>query len=84
MLDKICHNHFRYSCPFYLQLGFALTQILDLKPMLELGIFTAGVAPGGGASNVWAFMMGGDIDLSITMTFISSIFCMGEFINFPW
>jgi len=52
--------------------------------MLELGIFTAGVAPGGGASNVWAFMMGGDIDLSITMTFISSIFCMGEFINFPW
>jgi len=46
--------------------------------MLELGVFAAGVAPGGGASNVWAFLLGGDIDLSITMTLISSILCLGK------
>ena len=36
------------------------------------------MAPGGGGSNVWSFALGGDVDLSITMTFISSIAALGK------
>lgn len=39
---------------------------------MQLGMFFTGVSPGGGASNIWTYLLGGNLNLSITMTTISS------------
>ncbi|XP_063834534.1 ileal sodium/bile acid cotransporter-like isoform X1 [Ostrinia nubilalis] len=44
---------------------------------LHLGMFMTGVAPGGGASNIWTFILGGNLNLSLAMTSISTIFSFG-------
>ena len=38
----------------------------------RLGLFVTGCSPGGGASNIWTVMFGGNLDLSVTMTAIST------------
>lgn len=43
------------------------------EPYLKLGLFTFGCSPGGGASNMWTVLLGGNLDLSVTMTFISTV-----------
>lgn len=48
---------------------------------MQLGMFFTGVSPGGGASNVWVAVLDGNIDLSITMTAISTL---GAFITMPF
>lgn len=40
----------------------------------RLGLLLLGCSPGGAASNFWTAMFDGDINLSVTMTFISSVF----------
>uniref|UniRef100_A0A8D9FIE1 P3 protein n=1 Tax=Cacopsylla melanoneura TaxID=428564 RepID=A0A8D9FIE1_9HEMI len=54
-------------------ISFVLARLLfpDSIP-LQLGLFFTGVAPGGGASNVWIYTLGGNINLSITMTAVST------------
>jgi len=39
---------------------------------MRLGLFVTGTSPGGGASNIWTVMFGGNLDLSVTMTAIST------------
>ena len=39
---------------------------------MKLGLFVTGVSPGGGASNIWTVMFGGNLDLSVTMTALST------------
>lgn len=39
---------------------------------MRLGLFVTGTSPGGGASNIWTVMFGGNIDLSVTMTAVST------------
>ncbi|GAU94752.1 hypothetical protein RvY_06473-2 [Ramazzottius varieornatus] len=41
-------------------------------PALQLGLFTMGCSPGGGASNFWTLLLEGDAHLSVTMTFLST------------
>ncbi|XP_042866162.1 ileal sodium/bile acid cotransporter-like [Penaeus japonicus] len=41
--------------------------------LLRLGLFLNGSCPGGGASNMWTHLLGGSLDLSIMMTFISTV-----------
>jgi hypothetical protein len=45
--------------------------------LLALGLFVTGCSPGGGASNYWTIFLGGNANLSITMTFISTIGALG-------
>jgi sodium/bile acid cotransporter 3/5 len=40
---------------------------------LALGLFFSGIVPAGGASNIWCLLLGGNINLSISMTTISTI-----------
>uniref|UniRef100_A0A1I8AZM6 Solute carrier family 10 member 6 n=1 Tax=Meloidogyne hapla TaxID=6305 RepID=A0A1I8AZM6_MELHA len=49
--------------------------VLSSKGMhlLALGLFVTGCSPGGGASNYWTILLGGNANLSITMTFCSMI-----------
>ena len=49
-------------------LGYAF---YDNAPM-RLGLFVTGASPGGGASNIWTLMFGGNLNLSVTMTAIST------------
>ncbi|CAL4073766.1 unnamed protein product [Meganyctiphanes norvegica] len=46
-------------------------------PLLRLGLFLSGCSPGGGASNMWTHLLGGSLDLSIMMTFVSTIVAFG-------
>lgn len=42
----------------------------------RIGLFTLGCCPGGTGSNFWTLLFDGDVDLSITMTFISTLAAM--------
>lgn len=42
------------------------------SPVMRLGLFITGTSPGGGASNIWTLMFGGNLNLSVTMTAIST------------
>ena len=54
-------------------MGLALFE----EPIYRLGLFTLGCCPGGTGSNFWTLMFNGDINLSITMTAVSTIAAMG-------
>lgn len=43
----------------------------------QYGLFAFGCSPGGGASNTWTVLLKGNLDLSLTMTFISVIAALG-------
>ena len=45
---------------------------------LRLGLFIFGCSPAGGASNMWTVLLRGNLDLSITMTFISTLLATGK------
>lgn len=55
-------------------LGFA---VFSSSPELHLGLFFTGVSPGGGASNMWSVILGGNIDLAIIMTTVSNLASFG-------
>lgn len=44
---------------------------------MALGLFFTGISPGGGASNMWTLLLGGNIHLSIAMTTISTVAAFG-------
>ncbi|XP_023019032.1 hepatic sodium/bile acid cotransporter isoform X2 [Leptinotarsa decemlineata] len=55
-------------------LSYVLGLILfPQNPEMQLGMFFTGVSPAGGASNVWAVLLEGNLNLSIIMTTISTI-----------
>merc|ERR1711892_680086 len=54
-------------CSFILGYIFAWS-----SPEMRLGLFVTGCSPGGGASNIWTVMFGGNLDLSVTMTAVST------------
>ncbi|CAG5126670.1 unnamed protein product [Candidula unifasciata] len=47
------------------------------SPAISLGIFACGIVPGGGQSNMFAYLLGGDLSLSATMTTLSNIASLG-------
>lgn len=55
-------------------LGFL---IFPDNPAMRLGMFFTGCAPGGGASNIWTFILGGNLNLSLAMTSISTLASFG-------
>lgn len=46
---------------------------------MRLGMFFTGVSPGGGASNIWTFILGGNLNLSLAMSSISTLASFGKF-----
>ena len=63
------------------QLAFGLTQAFNMEKGLGLGLMTIGCSPGGGASNMWTHLLHGDLNLSMTMTFISTLLSLGKSIK---
>ncbi|XP_035215145.1 P3 protein-like, partial [Stegodyphus dumicola] len=58
---------------FLLQASFGISLLLLDDISLRLGLFTLGCSPGGSMSNFWTLLFNGDVNLSVTMTFISTI-----------
>jgi len=46
---------------------------MGLEGGIALGLFAAGCAPGGSGSNMYTYLLDGDVSLSVTMTFISTL-----------
>ncbi|CAL1274276.1 unnamed protein product [Larinioides sclopetarius] len=53
--------------------SFGISMLLLEDDSLRLGLFTLGCSPGGSMSNFWTLLFNGDVNLSVTMTFISTI-----------
>lgn len=49
-----------------------LGKLTGIENGFGFGLLIVGCSPGGGSSNVWTILFGGDLNLSMTMTFISS------------
>lgn len=61
------------------QLSYFLGLILFPNNVeMQLGLFFTGVSPSGGASNIWSVILGGNLDLSISMTTISTFSAFGK------
>ncbi|XP_054165380.1 hepatic sodium/bile acid cotransporter-like [Oppia nitens] len=54
-------------------MAYIVGKVLLRESYLQLGLFVFGASPGGGASNMWTVLCGGNLNLSITMTFISTL-----------
>ncbi|KAF2361006.1 Bile acid:sodium symporter/arsenical resistance protein Acr3 [Trinorchestia longiramus] len=68
LIGLLCQYIFMPLCSY--GLGYAF---LSTTPALWLGLFVTGCSPGGGGSNMWTYLLGGSLDLSVTMTFISTV-----------
>ncbi|XP_013397631.1 ileal sodium/bile acid cotransporter-like [Lingula anatina] len=64
-----------FGCQYVLMplLAYAIAKIVQFDTAMALGFFCGGCCPGGGASNIYSFLLDGDLTLSITMTLISTI-----------
>ncbi|VEL30459.1 unnamed protein product [Protopolystoma xenopodis] len=51
--------------------------MVPIQKEFGFGLLTIGCSSGGGASNIWAMLLGGDLNLSMTMTFISTLASLG-------
>ncbi|CAF1521367.1 unnamed protein product [Rotaria sp. Silwood1] len=81
-------------------LSYGLCKIAKLDSSTSIGLLSTGSSPGGGASNMYTAMFGGDVALSASMTFASTILAFGTFpvwilllarefidthnVHFPW
>ena len=45
--------------------------LLSGDPLYGFGLLCSSCSPGGAGSNVWCLLLGGDVNLSLTMTFFS-------------
>ncbi|KAL4235368.1 hypothetical protein ACF0H5_007004 [Mactra antiquata] len=64
------------GCQYILMplIGFSIAKLLpNIDDGIALGIFVSGICPGGGVSNIYTYLLDGDVSLSITMTFLSTI-----------
>lgn len=60
-----------------LQMAFALVKAMNLEGGIGLGFFATGCSPAGGSSNMYTFLLGGDVSLSVTMTLIGVVASLG-------
>ncbi|KAH3776382.1 ileal sodium/bile acid cotransporter-like [Dreissena polymorpha] len=69
-----------FGCQYIVMplLGYGIARLVPVDdPSFKLGIFLCGVCPGGGQSNIFTYLLDGDVSLSITMTFISTVASIG-------
>jgi len=54
-------------------IGFALANIIPLRPEYAVGVMLLVLCPGGTTSNLFTYLAKGDVALSVTMTAIASV-----------
>ncbi|XP_063416609.1 ileal sodium/bile acid cotransporter-like [Mytilus trossulus] len=58
-------------------IAFSLGLAFKLDAPLAFGLFAMGCSPGGAASNIYTHLLDGDVSLSVTMTFVSTVASLG-------
>ncbi|BFZ12877.1 hypothetical protein BsWGS_15916 [Bradybaena similaris] len=58
-------------------IAFVVAINLDVDTGIKLGLFACGCAPGGLASNIFTYLLHGNVSLSITMTLCSTLASFG-------
>ncbi|KAM7533412.1 hypothetical protein Aperf_G00000126435 [Anoplocephala perfoliata] len=68
-----------FLCQFIIMpaTAIALSKLTPINAAFGFGLLISGCCPGGGASNVWTKLLGGDLNLSLTMTLFSSLAALG-------
>ncbi|CAI2731281.1 unnamed protein product [Schistosoma spindalis] len=66
-------GHLLFRIIVIIMIAFGIAKIIPIRSDFGFGLLTIACSPGGGASNGWCLLLGGDINLSILMTFISSL-----------
>ncbi|XP_062959526.1 ileal sodium/bile acid cotransporter [Cynocephalus volans] len=68
-----------FLCQFGIMplMGFILALAFDVIPIQAVAIIIMGCCPGGTASNILAYWIDGDMDLSISMTTCSTLLALG-------
>jgi BASS family bile acid:Na+ symporter len=51
-------------------------QLFDLPPEYALGLMIIACSPGGATSNLFSYLMKGDVALSVSLTAVSSVLCI--------
>ena len=59
-------------------MAYAIVKAFGFTQETALAFFVVGCSPGGGYSNMFTLLLRGDVSLSVTMTFISCLVCVGE------
>ncbi|CAF3775795.1 unnamed protein product [Rotaria sp. Silwood1] len=65
-------------------LSFIIKKIFQLDNSTSLGLLSTASSPGGGSSNIYTALLSGDVDLSVTLTFMSTTFAFGTFPFWVW
>lgn len=65
-------------------LSFGMTKIFRFDKAASLGLISTASSPGGASSNIYTALLAGDIDLSVTMTFFSTVLAFGTFPFWIW
>lgn len=67
------------TCQFLFMplVSYGIGLLLLENALMRFGIFMLGCSPGGNSSNLWTLIFNGDVTLSVTMTFISTIASIG-------
>ncbi|XP_023222731.1 ileal sodium/bile acid cotransporter-like [Centruroides sculpturatus] len=58
-------------------IAYGVGHLLFNDPVMRLGLFTFGCSPSGGASNIWTVLLNGNLNLSLTVTFINNVLALG-------
>ena len=59
------------------KISYGIGYLLFDDVLSRFGFFAMGCCPGGLYSNFWCLMLGGDVNLSVTMTTVSTISALG-------
>jgi BASS family bile acid:Na+ symporter len=54
-------------------IAFVIIKVLNLSPLLAVGMMLLAASPGGATANLYSFLFRGDVALNITLTAINSI-----------
>ncbi len=54
-------------------IAFVIIHLLDLPPLLAVGMMLLAASPGGATANLYSFLFRGDVALNITLTAVNSI-----------
>lgn len=57
-------------------LAFLLAWLLQLEPALAVGLVVIAACPGGTTSNIFTYLGGGDVALSVILTVLASLICI--------
>jgi len=77
---------FSHRTPLFIGLGAQIVglpiaavltiQVFDLSPEYALGLMIIASSPGGATSNLFSYLMKGDVALSVSLTAFSSVLCI--------